>query len=159
MDPTKSFGDAILLAAARGGGTQGFPGPGLGGAMPLSFNMGLHLEGEVGIVRVIVTTSTDLEDDTGIALIAEAQNRPELGCVGGDMVSTRTMAGLAAYAGEVRVRAHQAVLGEATGPSVPGGVTAETLGVAGFLLGGFGFGVNHQDAPPTPHQDAPPPLW
>jgi hypothetical protein len=135
LDPAKSFGQSLVLLAPGCGGTQGFSCTGFGGPVPLSFNVGLHFKSEVGVVFVIVATSTDLEDDTRIAFVSEAEDRPEFRCIGGDMVAARSVAGLAAYAGQIGVGGHQTVLGKATRPAISRGVTGQALRVPGFFLG------------------------
>ena len=72
LDPSKSLGHSSTILGARCGRAQGFSCAGLAGSVSLSLDVVLDFEGEVRIVRLIVTTAADLKNDARITFIAQA---------------------------------------------------------------------------------------
>src|SRR3990172_5919712 len=92
----------------------GAAGPRLDRPVALRLDLGLHLELEARIVRLVVAGAADLQDHARVALVAEREDRADAACALLHVVSARAVAGLAADAREVGVRRGRRVAREAS---------------------------------------------
>ena len=76
---------------------------GLDRSVALAIDLVLNLELEARVVGVVVAAATDLQDHTGVALIAEGQDRPHAHRVLSDVIAARTVAGFTAHGCEIRI--------------------------------------------------------
>ena len=132
----KSPGDAGRVGGLSLGRrtTDWLAGAGLDGAMSLAFNMLLHGEFKVRVVFRVVTTAANLENDAGIAFVAQTGDGSDPARAVCNMVTARSVARFAAHAGEVRMRGRVASFWKAAGPRISGGVAAQAVRIVGLTF-------------------------